>query len=104
MCDNDTGNNGAVGGGNGHSKAHRPPHKARGMGKGKQMAMGERIDDKPLAERDDLWQIALLPPGMESARITAKLVKLGGEEVVDGAGNYRIYAKNGVNLLDKLEM
>ena len=104
MCDNDTGNNGAVGGGNGHSKAHRPPHKARGMGKGKQMAMGERIDDRPLAERDDLWQIALLPPGMESARLASKFVKLGGEEVVDDAGNYRIYAKNGVNLWDKLEM
>ena len=104
MCDNDTGNNGAVGGGNGDSADNRPPHKARGMGKGKQMAMGERIDDRPLAERDDLWQIALLPPGMESARITAKLVKLGGEEVVDDAGNYRIYAKNGVNLWDKLEM
>lgn len=44
MCDNDTGNNGAVGGGNGHSKAHRPPHKARDMGESKQMAMGERLN------------------------------------------------------------
>ena len=104
MRDNDTGNLLPVGGGNGDSAAHRPPHEAGSMGEGEQMAMGERIDDRPLAERDDLWQIALLPPGAESARIASKLVKLGGEEVVDDVGNYRIYAKNGVNLWDKVEM
>ena len=104
MRDNDTGNLLPVGGGNGDSAAHRPPHEAGSMGEGEQMAMGERIDDRPLAERDDLWQIALLPPGAESARIASKFVKLGGEEVVDDVGNYRIYAKNGVNLWDKLEM
>lgn len=104
MRDNDTGNLLLIGGGNGDSADNRPPHKARGMGESKQMAMGERIDDKPLAERDDLWQIALLPPGMESARLASKFVKLGGKETVDDAGNYRIYAKNGVNLWDKLEM
>ena len=68
------------------------------------MAVGEKLDNKPLAERDDLWQIALLPPGMESAKLVAMLIKLGGEEAVDDVGNYRIYAKNGVNLWDKVEM